>query len=751
MPPGDPASPSQTPRWSVDELIPFGKYILLNKMSSGATAAVYKAKIRGEAGFERIVTIKRILPQMAGDPDFVETFVREAKICARLTHESICPTYELGKVGESLYMASEWLAGKDLGALIRRLQYIGRVMPPLMAAWIASRMCDALDYAHNLKDIAGKPIGIVHRDLSPANIVISYDGQVKLIDFGLAKATGRAQQTNVDALKQKIGYMSPELVRGLSLDARSDLFGVGVCLYEMVTGRRLFAGADDIATLKLVSHAVVPPPSALLEDTPDELEMIMMRALEKDPEQRWPNAAEMAQALSACVTADDPSFGTRNLAEFMHELFANDMLVEQRRQNDLLAASQNAALMEQRRRFFASPLGAAAIAKAEAARRAASNRPPPLQAPQPAGAKSSLLAPPLAAAAAVPAPGPDELTPVGESTDDELTTFQDASTGHGPAKGANRTNGADENSDDELTTYQADEAPSSPGFDPVALARSDRPARYSIPPDAGDEPTTFAPALTREVAGETARPHTDEEVTVPPRPFDEEATAFFNARMGGPPVDGPFEEEATQILFSQTESIDLPDVPDEEIAGVANPEPLPVPLTAQQRAAIGGDPSRRRGGAMFTTSKLTGRGGASSGQSWAGVSAREAAALVSSDFMNAAPTQRWLIASVIGLLIVAIVGIVVKTPLGVAMGLRKPPDGVIEVRTVPAAAAAVRLDGIYRGRSPLRLEGVRAGQRVIALDADGYLPVTRQVALEGGDTLKVNVPLEPQPGAANTP
>jgi serine/threonine protein kinase len=745
MPPGDPASPSTTPRWSVDELIPFGKYILLNKISSGATAAVYKAKIRGEAGFERIVTIKRILPQMAGDPEFVETFVHEAKICARLTHESICPTYELGKVGESLYMASEWLAGKDLGALIRRLQYIGRVMPPLMAAWIASRMCDALDYAHNLKDVAGKPIGIVHRDLSPANIVISYDGQVKLIDFGLAKATGRAQQTNVDALKQKIGYMSPELVRGVSLDARSDLFGVGVCLYEMVTGRRLFAGADDIATLKLVSHAVVPPPSALLEDTPDELEMIMMRALEKDPEARWPNAAEMAQALSGCVTADDPSFGTRNLAEFMHELFANDMLVEQRRQNDLLAASQDATLMEQRRRFFASPLGAAAIAKAEAARRAASNRPPP----QPS-AKSSLPAPPppLAAGRNAPAALPEELTPVGESSDDELTTFQDGSSGH---QRGNGQAGSNENSDDELTTYQADEAPSSPGFNPVALARSDRPARYSIPPDAGDEPTTFSPALTREVADEAARSRADEEVTVPPRPFDEEATAFFNARLPGIPSDGPFEEEATQILFSQTESIDLPDVPDEEIVGVSHPEPLPVPLPAQQLAAIGGDPRRRRASAMFTTSNVTGRGPGLSGHSWTGMSARDAAALVSADFMHAAPTQRWLIASVIGLLIVAIVGIVVKTPLGVAMGLRKPPDGVIEVRTVPAAAAAVRLDGIYRGRSPLRLEGVRAGRRIVALDADGYLPVTRQIALEGGDTLKMNVPLEPQPGAANTP
>src|SRR5215510_3105893 len=141
MPSGDPALPPESPRWSLDELIPFGKYILLDKISSGAIAAVYRAKIRGEAGFERLVTIKRILPQMAGDPEFVETFVREAKICARLNHSSIVPIYELGKVGESLYMTLEWVAGKDLGAIARRLQKKEQVMPPLLAAWIASRLC----------------------------------------------------------------------------------------------------------------------------------------------------------------------------------------------------------------------------------------------------------------------------------------------------------------------------------------------------------------------------------------------------------------------------------------------------------------------------------------------------------------------------------------------------------------------------------------------------------------------------------
>ena len=182
-----------TPTWSADELIPFGKYLLLDRIASGASAAVYRARIRGEAGFERVVAVKRILPHMAGDPEFVRTFVREAKTAALLTHTNICPIFELGKVGDSLYMAMECVAGKDLGRITRRLAKRGETMGPIIAAWIAAKLCEALDHAHNLKDPKGIPAGIVHRDLSPTNIMISYEGQVKLIDFGLATAVGRAQ------------------------------------------------------------------------------------------------------------------------------------------------------------------------------------------------------------------------------------------------------------------------------------------------------------------------------------------------------------------------------------------------------------------------------------------------------------------------------------------------------------------------------------------------------------------------------
>jgi serine/threonine protein kinase len=370
------AAALQESEWSADELIPFGKYMLLDRISGGGTSAVYRANVRGEAGFERLVAIKRILPHMAGDPEFVKTFVREAKTVARLTHANICPIYELGKVGESLYMAIEYIAGKDLGKITRRLARNGETMPPSVAAFIAARLCDSLDYAHSLRNANGQSAGVVHRDLSPTNIIVSYEGQVKLIDFGLAKAVGRAQQTNVDALKKKLGYMSPEMVKGRPLDSRSDIFGVGVSLYEMLTGKRLFVGKDDIDTLKLVGTANVPPPSAVSDDVPDDLEVVVMRALEREPEDRFQTAGEMGQILNAYVQRTVGSFTTQQLSEWVLKLFAMDVIAENARIKRLLAASADNTLMAQRRAFFASPTGAAARARAEIQRRLSTDPPP---------------------------------------------------------------------------------------------------------------------------------------------------------------------------------------------------------------------------------------------------------------------------------------------------------------------------------------------------------------------------------------
>ncbi|MDD9937729.1 MAG: serine/threonine-protein kinase, partial [Myxococcales bacterium] len=406
--------------WSADELIPFGKYMLLDRLSSGATASVYRANVRGEAGFERVVAIKRILPHMAGDPAFVKTFVTEAKTTARLTHANICPIYELGKVGESLYMAVEYVAGKDLGRIRRALEKKGQIMPAVTAAWIAARLCDALDYAHNLKNMAGERIGIVHRDLSPTNIVLSYEGQVKLIDFGLAKAVGKSQQTNVDALKKKLSYMSPEMVKGRAPDARSDIFGVGICLYEMLTGRKLFAGENDIDTLKQVGLATVPPPSAVMDDAPEDLELILMRALEREPDDRWQDAAEMGEALNGFLQKTAPTFGINQLSAWMYELFGDEIEGEQSSFRHLINASNDPEVVKARRAFFSSPDGAAARARAEVERRLSSGPPRDVVVGQPVQLK--------------PAPVPADIKPIADELEpaefeDEPTEFYEGEDG----------------------------------------------------------------------------------------------------------------------------------------------------------------------------------------------------------------------------------------------------------------------------------------------------------------------------------
>jgi serine/threonine protein kinase len=364
-----PNNAAEPDHWSPDELIPFGKYLLLDRISVGATAVLYRGRTLGEAGFERLVAVKRLLPHMVGDEEFVRTFVKEAKTAARLAHTNICPIFELGKVGESMYMTMEYIAGKDLGKISKKLREMGESVPPAVAAYISSKLCDALDYAHNLKNVDGDHIGIIHRDISPPNILLSYEGQVKLVDFGLAKAVGQAQQTSIDAVKHKLNYMSPEMVKGGVVDQRSDLFGLGVCLYEMITSRQLFEGKDELSTLKLVSAASIPPPSGFMEDVPEELEIIAMRALERDPEDRWQSAEELNLVLQSYLVKEHPGYGARQLSEWLISHFGTEMKREQERLNLLLEASRRPGIIEERRKFFTSPAGAAAIAKAEVMRR----------------------------------------------------------------------------------------------------------------------------------------------------------------------------------------------------------------------------------------------------------------------------------------------------------------------------------------------------------------------------------------------
>ncbi|MBX3274940.1 MAG: protein kinase, partial [Sandaracinaceae bacterium] len=325
----DPAGGSNPQKEPV--VIPFGKYLLLDRIAVGGMAEVYTAKSFGIEGFEKIIAIKRILPTMAEDHDFISMFIDEAKIAGHLTHANIVPIYELGKIGESHYIAMEYVWGKDLLQIMNRFRRMRRHMPPVMAAWIASKMLEGLDYAHRKRDRHGRPMGIIHRDVSPQNILVSYEGQVKLIDFGIAKAASRNTKTQAGVLKGKFGYMSPEQVRGLPIDHRSDIFGASTCLHEMLTGERLFVGESDFSTLEKVRNADVAPPSQLVADLPAELEAIVLKGLAREPDDRWQTAGEMQEELQRFIALQRPPFGTSKLNTWMRTAFAPEIAKEKGR------------------------------------------------------------------------------------------------------------------------------------------------------------------------------------------------------------------------------------------------------------------------------------------------------------------------------------------------------------------------------------------------------------------------------------
>lgn len=313
------------------EYVAFGPYVLLERVAVGGMAEVYLSKSFGIAGFERFVAIKRILPDVAEEDDFIHMFIDEAVIAGKLNHANICPIYELGKVGESHYMAMEYVWGRDLLQVMNRFRRRREVMPPDMAAWIGSKICEGLDYAHRKNNDDGSPLNLVHRDMSPQNILVSYDGEIKIIDFGIARAASRTSRTRAGMLKGKFGYMSPEQARGEEIDQRSDLFAVGTCMYEMLTCERLFLGDGEFSTLERVKSQEVKPLREVVPSIPAELEDIVLRALERDLDGRFQSARQIQEQLLNFLAKQAPPFGTGTLGQWMEEAFAPEISEEKRR------------------------------------------------------------------------------------------------------------------------------------------------------------------------------------------------------------------------------------------------------------------------------------------------------------------------------------------------------------------------------------------------------------------------------------
>ena len=251
-------------------------------------------------------------------------FLDEAKITVQLNHANIAQIYELNNLSNSYFIAMEYVSGKDLRAVFDRCRKRGEPAPIPLTCYAIAQCCEGLDYAHRAKDRQGRDMSIVHRDVSPQNALVSYDGEVKVIDFGIAKAAGKATKTQAGILKGKFGYMSPEQIRGLPLDGRSDIFAMGVCLYEMLTGERLFVGDSDFSVLEKVRKVEVLPPSHFNRKIPDQLEHIVMKSLAKDVDDRYQHATELGEDLRAFMYSTGNAFARKDLAAFMKATFAED-------------------------------------------------------------------------------------------------------------------------------------------------------------------------------------------------------------------------------------------------------------------------------------------------------------------------------------------------------------------------------------------------------------------------------------------
>ena len=274
-----------------------GRYQILDRVAVGGMAELYKATLQGDHGFAKLVAIKKILPHLANDQQFVEMFIDEARLTAQLDHRHIVQVFELGTDADTPYIAMQYVDGVDVLALLRECARAQIRLPPDLAAVIARDVLDALDYAHNAVDVNGKALKIVHRDISPGNVLLSWRGDVKLTDFGIARAAERRHKTEAGTLKGKYGYMSPEQVSGGEIDSRSDLFSVGILLAEMVMARRLFTSTNDLDILLMVRDARLDRLHKYASEFPVELRVLCVRALQRRPEDRWQSAAQFRDAL----------------------------------------------------------------------------------------------------------------------------------------------------------------------------------------------------------------------------------------------------------------------------------------------------------------------------------------------------------------------------------------------------------------------------------------------------------------------
>ncbi|HUQ05468.1 MAG TPA: protein kinase [Kofleriaceae bacterium] len=306
--------------------VPFGKYFLLGLIARGGMAEVYRARLREDTSRQpRLLAIKVMRPQLAREARFVDMFHREGQLALLLRNRCIVETVEIGKIEGRHYIAMEYIGGRDLTQVLRRCQESNQRIPVPHAVYIAARIAEGLHFAHNLSDGDGRILNIVNRDVSPSNVRMSYDGDVKLLDFGIAQALMKFT-SEIGVLKGKFSYMSPEQIRGMPLDARTDVFSTGIILHEMLTTEKLFRGDTEFALMEKVRKAEVPPPSNFNRRVTPELDTIVFKALARDVADRYQNAATLASDLDSLIAGY--RFDPKELRQFMRQLFRKEYAKE---------------------------------------------------------------------------------------------------------------------------------------------------------------------------------------------------------------------------------------------------------------------------------------------------------------------------------------------------------------------------------------------------------------------------------------
>lgn len=302
--------------------VSFGKYLLLDKIATGGMAEIWLAKQVGVEGFEKLVVIKKILPHFTNDKDFVRMFLDEARLAAQLNHPNIVQIYDLGQEEESYYIAMEYISGDDIKNILQTSIKQGHFLPLQFAVNIISQGAEGLHYAHTLTDMYGTPMNVVHRDISPQNILVTYAGTVKVVDFGIAKAATQSQETQAGTLKGKFAYMSPEQAMGRKLDGRSDVFALGIVLYEITVGKRLFKAPSELKILRMITEERIIPPIEINPKYPPALSNIVMKALEKDRDKRYQDAREFHLDLDDFLKTFPKPSSNIDLSNWMRKTFA---------------------------------------------------------------------------------------------------------------------------------------------------------------------------------------------------------------------------------------------------------------------------------------------------------------------------------------------------------------------------------------------------------------------------------------------